>query len=223
MERAENSGRARVLARIRAALKVPAPRQEGSVPAGPIFAPVADPVARFQEECAANSSECMRMPDVPAAEEALRTVLASIPPGELYVEDAPLLHRIVEALHGEHKLRWSSEGRPNEGSQAAITLAEALVASHGSLLLASAAAGRSASVAAPVHIVVASESQIVPDLAGALAQVKIRRLEQQNSCLFLITGSSRTADIEKILVLGAHGPRRVVVILVRDLGAFARC
>ena len=41
--------------------------------------------------------------------------------------------------------------------------------------------------------------------------------QNEAPCLCLITGSSRTADIEKILVMGAHGPRRLIVILVRDL------
>ncbi|HZW52094.1 MAG TPA: LUD domain-containing protein, partial [Rudaea sp.] len=170
---------------------------------------VADPLERFQQQCALTSTECMLVPDAAAAAEALRTVLESIPAGEIFAQDAPLLHRIVQRAEGGRAVRWSNAGPPNEGSQATITLAECLVASHGSVLIASNGAGRAASVAAPVHIVLAGESQLVPDLASALARAKQDRLAETNSCLFLITGSSRTADIEKILVLGAHGPRRL--------------
>jgi L-lactate dehydrogenase complex protein LldG len=57
----------------------------------------------------------------------------------------------------------------------------------------------------------------VPDLKAALAQAEEKSVATKNSCVSLITGPSRTADIEKILVLGAHGPRRFVVILAEDL------
>jgi L-lactate dehydrogenase complex protein LldG len=219
MERAESSGRERILSRIRSALETPAPRRPAASEAGPIFAPVADPLGRFQQECALNSTECLLVPDRRAARDAIRNVLVSIPSGEIYVQDAQMLHHIVEGFDSGRSLRWSSQGPPDEASQATITLAESLVASHGSVLIASSGAGRGASVVAPVHIVVAGESQLEPGLAAALAHAKQRELAQRNSCLFLITGSSRTADIEKILVLGAHGPRRVVVILVRNLQA----
>jgi L-lactate dehydrogenase complex protein LldG len=217
MERAENPGRERILARIQTALKVPAPRRERPGQAATIFAPVDDPLMRFQHECAANSTELTVVPDAPAAADALGKTLATVPPGEVYVQDAPFLRRMLANAHDGRAVRWSSEGPPSESSQATITGAECLVASTGSIVLASSAAGRGASVVAPVHIVVAGVTQLAPGLAEALSRAKERRLPEQNSALFLITGSSRTADIEKILVLGAHGPRRVVVILVHSL------
>ena len=55
--------------------------------------------------------------------------------------------------------------------------------------------------------------QLVPDLESAFTRVRERNIQFQNSFVGLITGSSRTADIEKILVQGAHGPRRLVVVL----------
>jgi L-lactate dehydrogenase complex protein LldG len=217
MDRAEDQGRDRVLARIRSALKTTAPRHSAGAVAAPIFEPVGDPVTRFREQCAANVTECIPVPNVVAAAEALGKALASIPAGEIYVQDASLLHLTIEGRSSGHTIRWSSAGPPNEASQATVTLADSLVASHGSVLIASSDAGRGASVVAPVHIVVASESQIEPDLKAALARVKERGVADRTSCVFLITGSSRTADIEKILVLGAHGPRRLIVILVRQL------
>ena len=80
-------------------------------------------------------------------------------------------------------------------------------------MVSAACGGRGASVVAPVHIVLATIGQLVPTLNEAFARIRERETAAQNSYLCLITGSSRTADIEKILVMGAHGPRRLVVIL----------
>jgi L-lactate dehydrogenase complex protein LldG len=89
-----------------------------------------------------------------------------------------------------------------------------LVAQTGSVLISSACGGRGSSVAAPVHIVFASLSQMVPDLETAMSRATATAAK--NSYLCLITGSSRTADIEKILVMGAHGPKRLIVILTQS-------
>ena len=53
----------------------------------------------------------------------------------------------------------------------------------------------------------------MPTLDDAFARIRERGTAAQDSYVCLITGSSRTADIEKILVMGAHGPRRLVVIV----------
>jgi L-lactate dehydrogenase complex protein LldG len=90
-------------------------------------------------------------------------------------------------------------------------MVELLVAQTGSILISSAGGGRGATVVAPIHIVLAGIEQLVPDLETALA--KAYGPASRNSYLSLITGSSRTADIEKILVMGAHGPKRLIVIL----------
>jgi L-lactate dehydrogenase complex protein LldG len=80
-------------------------------------------------------------------------------------------------------------------------------------LVSASCGGRGASIVAPCHIVLAKLDQLVPDLESAFARVGERNIQFQNSFVGLITGSSRTADIEKILVQGAHGPRQLVVVL----------
>ena len=65
-----------------------------------------------------------------------------------------------------------------------------------------------------VHVVVAESSQVVPDLGSALALAKARHGDQMPSMLSFITGPSRTGDIERILVLGAHGPKELYLVLV---------
>ena len=99
-----------------------------------------------------------------------------------------------------------------------VTGCEALIAWSGSVLVSSAQAyGRSLTVYPPVHWVLARSSQLVPRLKDAFDLLR-QRYRDQNipSLISTITGPSRTADIEKTLVLGAHGPRELWVFLLED-------
>ena len=101
-----------------------------------------------------------------------------------------------------------------------ITLCECLVARLGSIMVSSAqASGRRLIVYPDVHIVVAYTSQIVPDLTEALNVVSERYKDDYPSLVSVISGPSRTADIEKTLVMGAHGPRDLYVFLIDDQNA----
>ena len=211
MAQTENSSRGRILERIRAGLRtvVPEPAAMGSHRV--IFEPINNPLERFQQECVANLMECALTSDCAASAQQLSKVLQSLPEGETFVQDDPSLRRLIELAASGRAVRWSSQGAPGEASQATLTLAEALIAQTGSILVTASCGGRGASVIAPCHIVYATMAQLVPDLATALNCVS-RKLDR-NSFGCVISGSSRTADIEKILVQGAHGPRRLVVIL----------
>lgn len=207
----ENKGRERILARIRAAMGTAAPAHRPAANEE-IIARIENPLERFRAECATNNTECLVLPDWAGCGKALDELLGEIPEGEIFVQDAPLLRRAI-AESPSHAIRWSSQGQPSESSQAAVTLARVLVAENGSVLVSTACGGRAASVATPVHIVLGETGQLVPDLSTALAAIRQNGELFANSSFSLITGSSRTADIEKILVLGAHGPRRLVVLL----------
>ena len=104
-------------------------------------------------------------------------------------------------------------------AQAAVglTSCEALVARTGSLVVSPAtASGRRLSIYPDQHIVLARPSQVVAEIGDALRKVQMRYGDNLPSMLSLTTGPSRTADIEKTLVLGAHGPRRLSLFLVED-------
>ncbi|MGI8951939.1 MAG: LutC/YkgG family protein [Chitinophagaceae bacterium] len=97
---------------------------------------------------------------------------------------------------------------------ASITTCEQLIARTGSIVLSSAQpSGRTVSVYAPVHICVAYTNQLVYDIKEALLNVK-EKYVQLPSLITLATGPSRTADIEKTLVVGVHGPKEVFCFLV---------
>jgi len=213
---AENTGRDRILQRIRSGLQTPVPALPASDFHGPIFEPITDPLTRFQQECSANLMECILTADGASSAAALETALASLPEGELFVQDSPALRQLVAALLRQRPVRWSSEGAPRESSQATLTLAEALIAQTGSVFVTAGCGGRGATVVAPCHIVFATTSQLVPDLQTALGDAFRQGKLMRNSYASVISGSSRTADIEKILVQGAHGPRRLVVVLQQN-------
>lgn len=102
-----------------------------------------------------------------------------------------------------------------EKVSAGITGCDALIAQTGSVLLtAKSGGGRALSVLPVHHVVIASSSQLVPDLPAAFELLERKYAPNFPSFMTFITGPSRTGDIERVLVLGAHGPRKLTVILV---------
>jgi L-lactate dehydrogenase complex protein LldG len=97
----------------------------------------------------------------------------------------------------------------------AITGCEYLVARTGSIVLSAAQpGGRTTSVYAPIHICIAYTNQLVYDLKDALQAIKNKYGNNLPSLISFATGPSRTADIEKTLVVGVHGPKEVYCFLV---------
>jgi L-lactate dehydrogenase complex protein LldG len=100
-------------------------------------------------------------------------------------------------------------------AEVGITLCESLIARNGSVLVSNAnTAGRRLSIYPHCHIVVAYTSQLVLDLKDGFKQLKLKYDTNIPSMISTVTGPSRTADIEKTLVLGAHGPKEFIVFLL---------
>ena len=102
--------------------------------------------------------------------------------------------------------------------QLSITGAEYLVADIGSILMtAGAQASRQISLLPSTHLVIATPDQIYPNMAELFLRIGEEYWENlPGSALTLITGPSRTADIEKVLIKGVHGPTRLLVILLAE-------
>jgi L-lactate dehydrogenase complex protein LldG len=99
----------------------------------------------------------------------------------------------------------------------AVTGCECLVARTGSVVMSAAQpGGRVTSVYAPVHICIASTKQLVYDIRDALQLLKDKYGARLPSLMTFATGPSRTADIEKTLVVGVHGPKEAYVFLVES-------
>jgi len=98
--------------------------------------------------------------------------------------------------------------------EAALTGCEFLVSRTGSIVLSSAASfGRTSSVYAPVHICIAYTDQVVYDIKDALQSLSEKYGPSFPSFVSFASGPSRTADIEKTLVTGVHGPKEVYCFL----------
>lgn len=120
-------------------------------------------------------------------------------------------------------MRWNEAGvrvdfrPPRNDDLVGITGAFCAVAETGSLmLLSSPQTWSSASLLPETHIAIVPASRIVPHMEDAFALARAEHGELPRAINF-ISGPSRTGDIEQTIVLGAHGPYRVHVILV--LGA----
>ena len=98
-----------------------------------------------------------------------------------------------------------------------ITRCEFLIARLGTIMVSSRLSpGRKITVYPEIHIVLGYTSQLVPDLKQALAGIRKKYRDNYPSMISLISGPSRTADIEKTLVMGAHGPKELYVFLIDD-------
>jgi L-lactate dehydrogenase complex protein LldG len=118
--------------------------------------------------------------------------------------------------------KWKSLILPNSlhldiaSCEASITSCEFLVARTGSMVLSSVHQGRVPSVYAPVHICIAYTSQLVYDIKDGLIAIKQKYHQYIPSLITFATGPSRTADIEKTLVVGVHGPKEVYCFVIDD-------
>lgn len=98
---------------------------------------------------------------------------------------------------------------------ASVTGCELLIARTGSILMSTGqASGRTTSVYAPIHICIAYTDQLRYDIKEGLEWLKRKYRDGFPSLVTLATGPSRTADIEKTLVVGVHGPKEVFCFLV---------
>lgn len=203
--------RARILAGIRAAL---GPRDDAAVAARIVRPPAharvpvgADPVAHFLSKLALPtlSASGERVPSRAAVPAAVAAYLARV--------GLPARAAVVPALAG---LDWSGiavHDTLDRNEPAAVSLAAAAIAETGSLVFASAPDAPTLFNFLPLHhLAVVAAADVVPHLEDAWAAVRARGPLPRN--VNLVTGTSGTADIEALLVRGAHGPRFLHVLVV---------
>lgn len=219
------TARETILARVREALSLSA-HQHGERTAHAVGAPrdflpesgdsFEDRVRLFAVNASDLKTDFRRVPDVTAATAALRDIAASEGWNRIATHGDPMCDSITPAL-GLPVLNTGGgyATADLEACAAGITGCDALVAQTGSVLLtAKSGGGRALSVLPPHHVVLASAGQLLADLPDAFGFLAERYGEAYPSFMTLITGPSRTGDIERTLVLGAHGPKALTVILV---------
>lgn len=221
-----------ILARIRQALKTPAPRPHhtGSAPVPenqlPIFGQESfrqwlPPVGESWDERAAlfarNSIELKTEFVLCNDEDELKASLAALKLecgwSRLASHRGALTGALLPAL--ELPCLFTDGGydvAELEKCDVGITECEGLVAQTGSVLVTNrSCGGRALSVLPPHHVVLARREQLLPDLTAAFELLHARYSDNFPTMMSFITGPSRTGDIERILVLGAHGPKRLTV------------
>ena len=241
---AENAAaRAAILARVGEALRIPAPPPHGladrsanpvAVAGHPELAirPVeaarpwlpdggttpAESLALCCENLAKLRAEVFQVPDLAAAADCLAAQARQRDWRRVAWHAHPVIEPLLAGIPCvSHRLDDAGgfDKDTLEACDAGLSTCECLVAQTGSILVSSqTCGGRALSILPHAHVVVAMIDQIVPTLADAFALVRERHAGRLPSMLSFITGPSRTGDIERILVLGAHGPKELIVILV---------
>jgi len=186
----------------------------------------ADPVSRFAEELTAAGGQAHVAPDAAAAVEKVVALVKASAARRVVLDGGAILDslNVGEALRSagvEVTVVSPSAGDAYREAffqaDVGITGVDYLIAETGSIaLFTSPGQPRSVSLLPPVHIAVARQSQILADLFDLFNLENATRGQHVPACLTLITGPSKTGDIELKLVTGVHGPGEVHVVLIQD-------
>ena len=200
------TARDEILGAIRENLGTSAPVAALPVPPPPSPVPPRDLLERFTTQLEAVGAQWSRVRGEAAAARALRQVLTDVGATRIAGSDAPLVRRLLP-----ERLTDLSKGELF-ACDAGVTTAQWGIAETGTLVLESARErSRLASLVPPVHVALLSTTHICASLGEALARVDVA-----SHAITLITGPSRTSDIELTLVVGVHGPQTVHVLLVDE-------
>lgn len=188
-----------------------------------------DPVARFRDELTTAGGQAhLVADDASAVQKVLELVQAKAARKALlghggFIDKLGLAERLaaigVEAISAGNVTPESSR-EPFFAADIGITGVDYLIAETGSVvLLARPGEPRSCSLLPPFHVAVAHRDQIVPDLFDLFARLGAKPAEgalrvKMPSCVSVITGPSKTGDIELKLVTGVHGPGEIHVVVV---------
>ncbi|HEX6291945.1 MAG TPA: lactate utilization protein [Herpetosiphonaceae bacterium] len=233
-----NDSRSRILAHIRSGLQVNQPMLQAQAdeypaphPHGPFVATDLDVLDQFQAELTALHGHVYVCDGPGDALEQLGSLLESIGARQVLawnLEDLPIpgvdalldglgIARVAPQVLGDDDRESRLGGL--ETIPIGITGADAAIAESGSLLLLSDdGRGRLASLLPPMHIALLPAERIMRTLPDAFALLREQLgdgMFRNRSNLAIISGPSRTADIELSLTLGVHGPKEVHVIVIR--------
>lgn len=171
---------------------------------------VADRFAAEATAAGAAISRCDRADLATVLADLLRQVPArSLSVGELGAFDAPVRDAMERA--GCQAVDWRAHA-DLEGHFAAdcgLGLADAAIAESGTLALHSGTdQGRGLFLVPPAHLALVPESRVQADLVDYLKE------DPRTASRVLVTGPSKTADIEGVLITGVHGPERLLILLI---------
>jgi L-lactate dehydrogenase complex protein LldG len=188
-----------------------------------------DLAVRLATEITAVGGQAMLVDNLTAAHAALGTLLEHYQARRAFCWQHPLLDRLqLEVVLADRGIEQSNSTSLAELSYDArresmlaadigITSASFAIAETGSLvMIAQPGQERLASLLPPVHVAIVERAQILPDLFDLFAELRRAGYDNLPSNLALITGPSKTGDIEMTLTTGVHGPGKWHVIVVRQ-------
>ncbi len=124
----------------------------------------------------------------------------------------------LESLLSTAEIPFFKEAAGDESPLVSLTACESLIASTGTIVVSDSNAGSREIFSLPdIHLVLAYSSQVRATIKDVMRELKLKYTNGLPPQLSFITGNSRTADIEKTLVHGAHGPKSVYLFLIDDL------
>lgn len=179
----------------------------------PVYFPIEKPLDEtFKENLEKVNGSVHLFQSEKSMYEALKTTVSNIQKNLIVCNETLLIEQLQK-----HDIPFETTNNLPDNLKVGITSSEFLIAHTGSVMVSSAlSGGRQLMVFPEIHIVIAKSSQLVDYLDGAYFGIAEKYGKQLPSQITIITGPSRTADIEKTLVMGAHGPRELHVFILQD-------
>jgi L-lactate dehydrogenase complex protein LldG len=205
-----SSAKKNILKKIKQALDkpVPVPFEDATLNQNFFLIDSNDPELRFAENFSGLQGRFSFCANETELVQQLQTLFTARGWDNAYINEPQLKQKLIG-------LKVSTETSLTD-CNASITSCEYLVARTGSIVLSSVQSGRTPSVYAPVHICIAYTNQLVPDIKDAIQLLKEKYRAGLPSLITFASGPSRTADIEKTLVTGVHGPKEVFCFLIQS-------
>jgi L-lactate dehydrogenase complex protein LldG len=124
----------------------------------------------------------------------------------------------IKQLLEAGQVSFTMEPPEKVDSLVGLSPAEKLIAQTGTIVLSDTNSGSRSAMALPdVQLIMAYASQVVLSLKEALRDLKLSYPDKLPTQITFVTGPSRSADIEKTLVMGAHGPKALYLFLIDDI------
>jgi L-lactate dehydrogenase complex protein LldG len=207
---ASSAAKENILKKIRQALSnpvpLPFPQSEGNQSLFP--APADDTMVVFAEEFTRLQGKFAYCQNEADLQQQLQLLINEKDWTKIWIKDQKLMGATGN-IFVSHSDLYSCD--------VSVTACECLVARTGTMVLSAAQQeGRTGSVYAPIHICIAFTSQMTYDIRDVFQLLNEKYGDKLPSLISFASGPSRTADIEKTLVTGVHGPKEVYCFLVED-------
>lgn len=166
----------------------------------------------FKKEIEKVSGNCILCEDEEEIIEEIKTILQEKKLTKILCKDDK-----IKQLLNTGNILYKEKITDYNDIEVSITPCDFLSARTGSVIISSTLLKeREIQIFAPVHFIIAYETQLLSDLDLVMKEIEKKYSNNYPSQISVITGQSRTADIEKTLILGAHGPKEIFVFLIQN-------